>query len=75
MNPNPTVLGQRLRTARRTRGWTLQDLAERARLPITTLHYYETGQSDPPASKLLRLAKVLGLDLGEIQRSRSLWAA
>ena len=58
------MLGDRLRQARRARGWSLEELAEKAgSISRQAIHYYETGQDTPGSSVLLRLANALGVGI------------
>jgi transcriptional regulator with XRE-family HTH domain len=73
----PTIawaLGRRIRQLRQARGFTMQDLVERAarlgfRLPWRTLSDLERGQrQDPQLSTLLAIAGGLGIELSRLVR-------
>ncbi len=53
----------RLKSARKQMGWSLQDLADHLSIPITkqALNKYETGQMKPGSEMLLALSEVLGV--------------
>jgi transcriptional regulator with XRE-family HTH domain len=53
--------GQRLRDARNTKGITVGDLAERARIDAETIAALESGQQEVPLSTVRKLADVLGV--------------
>ena len=55
------IFGERLRSARKKKGWSLQDLAGHMPVTITkqALNKYESGQMMPGSDVLLALAKVL----------------
>src|SRR5436309_15380562 len=68
------ALGQHVRCLRQSRGWTMQQLVERAeklgiRLPWRTLSDLERGErEDPQLSTLLAVAAVLGVELSRLVR-------
>ena len=72
--PTPTsverLLGERVREARRRRGWTQAELAQRAGLGVATVARFEaSGQGQ--VSTLTRLCDALGHldDLGAVLRA------
>lgn len=71
----PTVTGsdtleetarRRLRTLRQSRGWTLDDLAERAHISASTISRIETGQRRLAVDQLVTLAHALGITVDEL---------
>jgi len=52
--------GDRLRAARESHGWSLQDLSERTQINKSQLHRYEMGQAEPLPHQITRLAKEFG---------------
>lgn len=59
-------LGARVRQIRKARGWTLQDLADRAGLAVSTISKMERGEISLTYDRFMRLAQSLGLDVGEL---------
>lgn len=59
-------IGRRVRDLRQTRGLTLQELADKARLSKSYLSRVETSDKAPPVSTLLTLAQVLGTTVGRL---------
>jgi len=55
--------GQRLKKLRRNAGLTLQEVADRARLGVSTISKIENARSSPTYDVLLRLARGLEIDL------------
>ena len=53
----------RLLTARKRRGLTITELAEKMELDVRTISSYESGQKSPSPAALVRLARVLGFPL------------
>lgn len=60
------VVRARLRALRRQRGWSLDDLAERAHLSASTISRIETGKRSIGLDVLVALAGALGVDAGEL---------
>jgi transcriptional regulator with XRE-family HTH domain len=58
------VFGQRLRSVRKDRGWTLRFLAAKAGVHWTYLGQVERGERNVSLLTILRLAKALGVDAG-----------
>lgn len=54
-------LGERLRTLRKEMGWTLQDLARRAGVSLSTLSKIENAQVAPTFDTLVKAAHGLGI--------------
>lgn len=59
-------LGARVRRIRKARGWTLQDLADRAGLAVSTISKMERAEISLTYDRFMRLAQGLGLDVGEL---------
>ena len=55
-----------VRMLRRERGWTLEALAERAEMTKSYLSKVERGHSTPSIAVAMKLAKALGVDVGEL---------
>ncbi|MCG5253498.1 helix-turn-helix domain-containing protein [Brevibacillus agri] len=53
------MLSQRLRTARKAKGLTQEELAERVRTTKGTISNYENNHSTPPNDMLMQLADIL----------------
>ncbi len=62
------TMGTRVRVARAQAGWTQRELARRMQMTHTTLARIEAGDSNPRLKTLVRLARVLGVPLGELVR-------
>lgn len=59
------ALGERLRTLRLAKGWSQQELAERAGLAVSTLKQLE-AKGEGSLQRLVRVAIALGVD-GELR--------
>ncbi|RGE21882.1 helix-turn-helix domain-containing protein [Leucobacter sp. wl10] len=59
-------LGPRLRAARRERGWTLDELAGRAGLSVSTLSRLESGKRQASLELLLPLTRQLGIRVDDL---------
>jgi transcriptional regulator with XRE-family HTH domain len=60
-------LADRIQSLRTERGWTQNQLAEKADLPNSTLTDLEYGvANDPKLSTLLKLSKAFGIGLDEL---------
>jgi len=59
-------LGERLRQLRRERGLTLQDVASRAGLAVSTVSKVERGLMAPTYDRFTQLAEGLGVDVAEL---------
>lgn len=57
---------KRLRTLRQSRGWTLDDLAERAHVGASTISRIETGQRRLAVDQLVTLARALGITVDDL---------
>ena len=59
-------LGPRLRTARQERGWTLEELAGRAGMSVSTLSRLESGKRQAGLELLLPLTRQLGIRIDDL---------
>lgn len=59
-------VGTRLRAARNDRGWTLDDLAERAGMSPSTLSRLESGKRQASLELLMPLTRQLGIRLDDL---------
>lgn len=59
-------IGPRLRAARRAHGWTLQQLAEPARISPSTLSRLESGKRQPTLDLLVPLTRRLGIRIEDL---------
>ena len=64
-------LGARLRSARQERGWTLDDLAERAGMSASTLSRLESGKRQASLELLLPLTRQLGIRIDDLLEPRN----
>jgi transcriptional regulator with XRE-family HTH domain len=60
------TIGQRIRSARRSKGWTQAELGFRARLRETTICRYELGYHTPSIKHLIRIADALGVSVDSL---------
>lgn len=58
-------LGRRLRDRRKSLGFTLKDVADRARLSLSFISQIERGIAAPSLSSLVSVSRVLGVEVGE----------
>ncbi len=58
------ALGERIRTARETRGLTLEDISSRTGIDVPTLRRIESSETAPPLGQLIRLGKALDMKMG-----------
>ena len=69
IKPELVKLGQRLRSLRSERGWTLEELAQRAGVSDAYLSRLESGERQPSLAVLFNLARVYGLSLPDLFKS------
>lgn len=62
---DPQQVGRRLAAARQQRGWTQLRFALEANVSPSSVSRWERGLL-PPVRELMRLAEVLGIDMGEL---------
>lgn len=72
---NTAHYGRIIRSRREQAKMTIEEAAEKYGLSITGLEKIELGDSDPKLSTVLRIAKVLKMDLGTINACISLQEA
>lgn len=65
-DPVAAALGRRLRTARQTRSWTLDDLAEASGVSRRMIVTIEAGRANATLNTLLRLAAAVEIPLAEL---------
>jgi transcriptional regulator with XRE-family HTH domain len=58
--------GTALRRLRKEKGFTLEELAERAQISVSFLSHIERGTRQAPLSTLETLAQILGMNLYEL---------
>ena len=61
-------VGLELRRLREERGFTVEELAERSGVSITTIRVAERGPREPSDYTVARLARPLGLTFDEVWR-------
>lgn len=59
-------IGARVRAEREARGWSLSDLADRARVSRAMIHKVERGDSSPTANLLGKLSGAFGLSMSTL---------
>jgi quercetin dioxygenase-like cupin family protein/DNA-binding XRE family transcriptional regulator len=64
--PELAMLGERLFALRSSRGWTLEELAERSGLSKAFLSRLESGSRQPSIAAVLTLARVFGVPMGSL---------
>ena len=57
----PEIIGQRLKEARETVGYTSEDVAQKLGITKDELSLFESGRQNPPLSLLRKLAKLYGV--------------
>jgi transcriptional regulator with XRE-family HTH domain len=62
----PEVVGRRVRAARSSRGWTLDQLAEHSGVSRRMIVNVESGSSNASIATLLRLARALNVSLADL---------
>jgi transcriptional regulator with XRE-family HTH domain len=67
--PEAITFGKRVRALREAKGWTLERLAEEARMNELQVGHIERGASDVKLSTILKLARALGVTASELLRS------
>lgn len=69
-----TFRGNKIREARKARGWTQQQLATRAGCHAPLISVWETGATTPELSSVVKLAGALKKTLGYFYESDKEWA-
>jgi transcriptional regulator with XRE-family HTH domain len=59
-------IGQRVRTTRHLKGWTLNQMAAQCSIKAVVLGSYERGARNMPLSRLLEIAQTLDLELSTL---------
>lgn len=59
-------LGRRIRSERKARGMTLDDVASRAMMNTSFLHYIEKNKKRPSLGMVKRIANALGLTVRDL---------
>ncbi|MCZ4280044.1 helix-turn-helix transcriptional regulator [Kiloniella laminariae] len=57
------TIGERIATARKSRGLTASQLARRVGVKVSTVNNWESDRSEPRANKLVSMAGVLGVSM------------
>lgn len=60
------LLGNRIRSLRNIKGWTQQELGERADVNYKFIGEIERGQQNPSFAVLVKIAEALGAELQEL---------
>ena len=55
------MLGKRLNMARKEKGLTAQQMADRLDITISAYRFYENGKARPTLDKLVQIADILGV--------------
>ena len=66
--PEAVAFGKRIRDLRRKPGLTQACLAGKAELHVVQLSHIERGANEPKLTTILRLARALGVSVGELLR-------
>jgi len=61
--PSNIEIGQRMRTARKKRGWTIAEMAEIGKIKAVVIGSYERGSRNMPISRIGEIARILGVDV------------
>jgi len=64
--PEAVAFGEAVRERRRARGWTQEQLAERAGVAAIHVGFVERGENVPKLTLILRIAKAFGVRPGEL---------
>ena len=68
-------LGNRIKQYRAARGWSQDDLAEKAYVSRQTISNWENDKSYPDLQSLLLLGSLFGLSLDQLVKGTVVWAA
>jgi transcriptional regulator with XRE-family HTH domain len=66
MEATTAPVGDKVRDLRKERGWSQQELADRAGISMQTVSNLETGRHVPGIATLSKIAGALGVGLGEL---------
>ena len=61
--PSNIEIGQRMRAARKKRGWTIAEMAAIGKIKAVVIGSYERGSRNMPISRLGEVARILGVDV------------
>jgi len=61
-----TSIGAKLRSFRKQRGLTQQQIAKQLGITVRAYQHYETGDRTPNLQKSFELARILGIKLDEL---------
>ena len=61
--PNSFEIGTRLRSARKARGWTIQEMSEIGEIKAVVIGSYERGSRNMPLVRLGELARILNVSV------------
>lgn len=68
-------LGAKLKSLRKRKGLTQQQVAERLGITVRAYQHYETGDRTPNLEKSFELAEILGISLDELSVRNSTTAS
>lgn len=60
------TLGERVKSLRKERGWTLRDIAERTGLSVSYHSDIETDRTDPALKTLVKIADAFDMKVVEV---------
>jgi transcriptional regulator with XRE-family HTH domain len=66
--PDAELFGRVVREMREARGWTQEQLAERANMNASYLGFVERGDNVPTLTIILQIAEGLGVEAAELLR-------
>lgn len=61
--PSNVEIGQRMRAARKKRGWTIAEMAGIGKIKAVVIGSYERGSRNMPISRIGEIARILGVDV------------
>ena len=68
-DPDAVRFGTVIRGLREKRGWTRDEMAERAGMNTSYLGFIERGENVPTLTIIILLAETLGIDAGTLVRA------
>jgi transcriptional regulator with XRE-family HTH domain len=66
---DPDPCGDRINDLRDRRGWTLRQLADEAKIPLSTVHRIVVDGQSPRARDLRKFASAFGVNPGSLFRA------
>jgi transcriptional regulator with XRE-family HTH domain len=66
--PDAELFGAVVRERREARGWTQEDLAERAEMNASYLGFVERGDNVPTLTIIIQIAEGLGVEVPDLLR-------